>query len=817
MWRGRGEALKTAARCANRGGLTTAGLLQTLRTLVCASSVLAFGTAATWAQTAGQLAGVVRDTTGSVLPGVTVTVTGAALVAPRTVLTNEHGRYQLDSLPAGRYLVTAALSGFEPQTTEVAVDAGPTTLDLVLAVSSFSERVTVTATKTGAADIQSTPIAVTVLPARTLEQLGIQTVEGLAGIVPTVTISQHTGTAQVTIRGIGTNSTVVGADPSSTVHLDGVYLGRPSMVFMDFLNLERVEVLRGPQGTLYGRNSVGGTINIVTRQPTNTLETSVRLTAGSYDKLRAEGAVSGPILKNKVMGNFAILRGTRNGFVTDLDHPNHSLGSEDTWAGRGQVRVVLGSSGELLLSGDYGRFAGVPLTYAKPIVAKPGFIFDSPISLWDVRASHLASGRNIQQGASGKLTVGLNATTTLTSLTAYRKSNYRFFIDADATELALQTSDVPDVQRQISEELTLVQRTPKLTWIGGVFFFDEHNEGQVEITVYPIATQIRPFATIGARAWALFGQATYGVWRRVSLTGGVRYTDERKDLDNTGGEYRLGTAILTNPATFYDFVERSTYDAWTPKGSIEVQASRDTFFYVSATRGFKSGGFNAAARTSGQGFSPEFAWSYEGGLKRTMAGGRVRANTAVFYSDYQDLQVQSFIRPGVPEISNAGSATIRGVEVEVDAAAGLGVQLAGNFAWLEATYDRYLARVPGGATRDAAGNRLNNAPEWSGSGSASYEFAVGRFGTASARGVVSWQSRVFFTPFNDAIETQSGYGLVHLRAGFEPRSRGWEMAVYVRNARNTDYITGTANVPLPAFTARPGEPRQWGTQFTLRH
>ena len=158
-----------------------------------------------------------------------------------------------------------------------------------------------------------------------------------------MTISQHTGAAQVTIRGIGTNSTVAGADPSSTVHLDGVYLGRPVMVFMDFLNVERVEVLRGPQGTLYGRNSVGGTINIVTRQPTNTLETSVRLTAGNYDKLRAEGAVSGPLVKNKVMGNFAFLRGTRKGFVTDLDHPDHSLGSEDTWAGRGQLRVVFGT------------------------------------------------------------------------------------------------------------------------------------------------------------------------------------------------------------------------------------------------------------------------------------------------------------------------------------------------------------------------------------------------------------------------------------------------------------------------------------------
>ena len=150
------------------------------------------------------------------------------------------------------------------------------------------------------------------------------------------------------------------------------------MAFMDFLDVERVEVLRGPQGTLYGRNSVGGTINIVTRQPTNTLETSVRLTAGNYDKLRAEGAVSGPLIKNKVMGGFAFLRGTRDGFVKDLDHPDHSLGSEDTWAGRGQLRVVFGTHSELLLSGDYGRFEGVPLTYAKPIVAKPGFTLRQP-------------------------------------------------------------------------------------------------------------------------------------------------------------------------------------------------------------------------------------------------------------------------------------------------------------------------------------------------------------------------------------------------------------------------------------------------------
>ena len=507
------------------------------------------------------------------------------------------GRYEVDELPAGRYLVTATLVGFRPANeSRLMSPAIQPWSTWCLSLSTLSERVTVTATKTGAADIQTTPLAVTTLAAGTLDQMGIRTVEGLAGVVPSVTISQQNGAAQVTIRGIGTNSIVVGSDPSSTVHLDGVYLGRPVMVLSDFLNVERVEVLRGPQGTLYGRNSVGGTINVVTRQPTNALDTSVRLTAGNYDTLRAEAAVSGPLVKDKVMGTVAFLRSGRDGFVQDLDHPDHRLGSEDTWAGRGQLRLVLGNKGELLLSGDYGRFDGVPLTYAKPIAAKPGFSYDSPSSLWAVRASHEAHGKNTQQGSSARLTVRLNPTTTLTSLTAYRDSDYRFFVDADATELRLQTSDVPDIHRQFSQEFTVVQRHSKLTWIGGAFFYDDHNEGRVEITVYPAITQIRPFAQIGTDARALFGQATYSVTDRVSVTGGVRYTHEQKDLDSTGGVYRIGTDILLDPTSFYDFVESATFDAWTPKLSVQFQASPRTFAYLSATRGFKSGGFNPAAR-----------------------------------------------------------------------------------------------------------------------------------------------------------------------------------------------------------------------------
>ena len=407
-------------------------------TLLTASCLLVLGVTAAWSQPTGQLSGVVRDTMGGVLPGVEVSVTSVSGVPPRTSLTDGEGRYEVDALPPGRYTVEASLGGFQPKASDVDIDSGRATLDLVLSVSTVLEKVTVTATKTGTADIQATPIAVTALPARTLEQLGVYTVEGLAGFVPSLTILHSAGLAQVSIRGIGTNVLIPGNDPSSTIHLDGVYLARPGMLSMDFLNVERVEVLRGPQGTLYGRNSVGGTINIVSRQPTNTLEGTARLTAGSYSKLRAEAAVSGPLVKDKVMANFAVIRDTRDGFVKDLDHPDHPLGGLDNWAGRGQVRVVFSPRNELLVSADYGRFEGVPLRDSKPILAKPGFSFDNPDSPWAVRASDLATGHNTQKGASAKLTVQLNSTTTLNSLTAYRSAHQRLFGDADGTELQLQ-------------------------------------------------------------------------------------------------------------------------------------------------------------------------------------------------------------------------------------------------------------------------------------------------------------------------------------------------------------------------------------------
>lgn len=795
------------------------GVIQALATAACWGSVLAGSAQVAGAQTTGELTGTVRDATSTVVPGVTVTLKGKTLSAPVVIETDHQGRFAIRLAP-GLYQVATVAAGFLPWFTEVELRASGATLDISL--QPLSERVTVTATRTGTADIQTTGVAITALDPKTLDQATVERIEHLTGLVPTLAISQSAGgTPLLTLRGIGSNASTNGADPSVTMQLDGVYLARASMTALDFLDVDRVEVLRGPQGTLIGRNSIGGTINVVTRQPTNTLQARARLTFGNYDKIRAEGAVSGPLLRNRIMGAFAFLRGSRDGFVTDVDHPDHSLGSDDTWAGRGQLRFVFGPRSELLVSGDYARSRGTPLTLARPLAAKEGAPpFDIPADFWSVRTSHLAEGRNDQGGAAARLSVQMADSLTLTSLTAYRNADVRFFGDSDTTERRVATASGPGKQRQVSQELTLTGRTARLTWISGVFWFDERNPGGIELSLYLPARQFRNLSTIDARAWALFGQAGYRLSERISLTGGVRYSDEQEQAVISNGTYQLGTS--TPVGEIANFVDSTSDDAWTPKASIELRAAPDTFMYVSATRGFKSGGVNVTAVEPGGAFRPELAWSYETGVKRTLADGRGHVNAALFYIDYRDLQVHSFVTAGEIDVSNAGHATSKGFEVEGAASVGRGLQLAGMLSWLDATYDRYNALERGAfgqpAVRvDASGERLRNAPEWSGSASAIYQLQTAGRGRLTVRGDASWQSQVFFTPLNRDVHSQPAYGLVHLRTAFEPRSRRWELAVYVRNVGRQEHVTATWDATADlAISGRPGEPRHWGTQFTIR-
>ncbi len=192
-------------------------------------------------------------------------------------------------------------------------------------------------------------------------------------------------------------------------------------------------------------------------------------------------------------------------------------------------------------------------------------------------------------------------------------------------------------------------------------------------------------------------------------------------------------------------------------------------------------------------------------------------NASIFFNDHTSLQILAFLQPGVVTITNPPAATIKGLEIEAVIGLGTPLQLQSTAAWLDARYGRYQVLDAELVTRDVAGKRLNNAPQWSGATAVLCMLRPHRGRTLSLRGGVTWQSRVFFTPVNDDIETRSRYGQLHGRAAYGPLNQRWELAAYVRNATGTSYITGTVSVPRTAFVARPGEPRNWGTELTIRY
>jgi len=766
-------------------------------------------------QSGSTVSGIVRDQAGAVMAGVAITLVHGGDVAGEAS-TDAEGGFQIVNLPPGDYEVRAAFSGFDTARRAVRLNPGATvSVELALSLA-FREQVLVTGAKGAAADIQSIPMAISAVSNAELTRLPTRTIEQAASLLPSVTFTQNTTFGQLSIRGIGSNLPLAGSDPSSAMYIDGVYLARPAMVFADLLDLERIEVVRGPQGTLYGRNAVGGALNLISRVPTNEPEASARMTGGNLDELRADLRLSGPLKRDRVMGSVAFARGVRDGYVRDLDHPDHPLGGDNLVAARGQLRVVLGRGADVLVSSDVSNQRGTPLTYNKVLQVKPGFVVDNPPDLRDVRTSTLASARVMQYGASAKLTSALTPSTTLVSLTAFRALDNEYLVDADVTELDLLSSHVLERQHQWSEGITISHRRPRSTWLAGAFLFDEGDHQPIRVDQPASRVQVFLDPLVGSSSVAGFGQTTVDLTSRLSGTLGLRYTREQKTIDNFGGQYPFDTQGTPIPASVYSYTDSIVHTAWTPKFGVELKLPQQTLAYVSATRGFKSGGFNLSSTQPGRGFAPEWAWSYEGGVKASPMNGRTRVNVAAFSMDYTNLQVNTPIGIGVFDIRNAAAATIRGIEVEGAARLGRGFDAGGHLTWLDATYDQYVAVAIGGATRDVAGNRLNNAPEWAGRLWAEWKGTLASSALLTLTVDATAQSTVFFTPFNDDVQRQRPYALVGARAQYGPAHRHWSINVYARNLTGTDYIMATFATSPAAFGGRPGAPTQFGVQLELR-
>jgi len=633
---------------------------------------------------------------------------------------------------------------------------------LFAADGAMLEEIIVTATKMGGTKLQETPLAITAFSSDQMTKTGIKEVRDLMAMTPNLNVAQNASFAQIYIRGIGSNNVFAGSDPSSTIHLDGVYLARPTAYFFNFLDVERVEVLRGPQGTLYGRNSVGGTINVISRKPDNDLRLKLQGTVGNYDFYRGEALVSGPLIKDKLAASVAFMRSKRDGYLENIVPGVGDIDSEDVWSVRGQLRATPSAELELLLRADYmvddGQIAG-----NVKLLEPYGPLEDTVLR--DFRKVALGTEGFMERknrGVSLEINYDLSDAAKITSLTAYRKGTLEAAGDTDATsDLRLITTWL-EKQDQLSQELNLSGRWDRLGYVLGLYYFEEEvnpNPTGEGVNNFLAGIIVNPSPLVNTDAWSVYGQARYDLTEKLAITTGLRYTEEDKKFDQ---DFTISLMAAGNPVIGQVTYETDdTYKAWTPKFGIEFRPIDDVMLYVSATRGFKSGGFNFTSQNADQGFDPEFLWSYEAGMKSDLLDRRLRLNATGFYYDYTNLQVQSFLTPGVIDITNAADAEVTGLEIEMLAHPSDGLAFGANLAHLDATYKNYTEAPITGGTIDASGNRLNSAPKWNYSLFGQYDLSVGDIGNAFVRGEYSWRSRQYFTVVNDDIQTQGSYELVN--------------------------------------------------------
>jgi iron complex outermembrane receptor protein len=677
--------------------------------------------------------------------------------------------------------------------------------------------ITVTATKVGATAAQETPVALTVLSGEELSRSAMSDLRDIVSTTPSLTIGENSGLAQVYIRGIGTNQVFAGGDPSSTVHIDGVYQARPQGTFNNFLDVERIEVLRGPQGTLYGRNSVGGTINVISRAPSLTdAAADVQLMYGDYNFQRAEAAVSGPLVRDRFAASLAGQLTQRDGYRENVA-TGRDVDDEDSKAARAQLRWQVSSNFEATLRGDYFRNESSIYDFDTFLEPPTTPLTQSIFGDYSrVAINYPNSWEQEGWGTSLDLMIRMGEVWLLKSLTAYRENFYDAKVDSDGSELDILHSLFVEDQSQFSQEFNLVRKTERSSLLLGAFYMDEDIDmietGGVEVV--PAGIALRPRPLVNTTSWAVFAQGSWNLTDAWSLTLGARYTDEEKDFDQRLGLFLLGTdtqlADLGFPA------ETGSYSDFTPKVGVEFRPSDDVMLYASITEGFKSGGFSFTAPAPG-GYKPENVLAYEVGVKSDLLDERLRLNASAFYYDYEDLQVLAFIVPGSADVTNAASATVQGAEVEATAALTAGLELTIGVAYLDATYDEYpAAPTAGGGTIDAAGNRLNYAPELSGQVGLNFSRDLSRW-SLYASVQYAWQDEVFFTADNNSVDRQDSYGLLNASLGILSSDRRWDFALWGHNLTDEDYITWSAQYTPPGRTGHAGPPLNYGVRVAWKY
>jgi len=564
--------------------------------------------------------------------------------------------------------------------------------------------------------LQDVPIAVTAIDGEALAAKGVTNTAEVFTTVPGLTFTQVIGTATPRIRGIGTAIALGGNENSVATYVDGVYYASSASSIFALSNIAQIAVLKGPQGTLFGRNATGGLIQVTTREPDQTFSGNASASYGNHDTIGGALYVTGGVTP-RLAADLAVYYNDQNdGFGRNLTTGAEVNKARDL-AIRSKWLFDLGEETTLRLSGDYGRLrvAGPGRRSTDGSLPATGVPFHGDD--FDTLSNANPFYRSEQGGGSAHL-VHHFAGFDLVNTTAYRRATTHTLFDIDGTQAALGTSDIRFEERQISQELQVVSSGDgPLSWTLGAYYFRSRaGYANVILDLPPVR---QTFATEQkVRSPAAYAQAAYKFDPVTSLTLGFRYSGETREFEGAGRILTKATGVTTLPPAVAGklSVERPTW-----RIALDRRLSPDALVYVSYNRGFKSGGFNGATFLSAQPFKPETLDAYEVGLKSDLLDRRLRFNAAVFYYDYKNIQLTSFLSPGVVNILNATSAEIYGLDVDITAKPMERLTLTAGFSYLHSRFGAYpnaqvSSPLPAGGNRivsgSASGNTLPQTPDW---------------------------------------------------------------------------------------------------------
>jgi len=720
------------------------------------------------------------------------------------------------------------------------------------------------------------PIAITAVTAADLERRQVDSIADVAVSVPNLTYQTGapTGTGASTpsifIRGVGSAETSLGTEPGVGLYVDDVYIARSVGSVLDLVDAESIQVLRGPQGTLFGRNSLGGAILIRSRRPGDTIGGYLEAKTGSYSRFDAQGSLDLP-LGTTIRTNWTAMYASRDGYIKSAD--SKAMGNINRIAGRGVIEWQPVSNLRVTLTGDYTRIderalpgvllgvvPNIPFTPVPSSIqsvsnlqascggasvlgnsGRPGCIDQGSIrgllntaggysttnQIFDSQGSRPYGNTTFLKiwGASGSIVYDLSSALTLKSITAYRKLDAFWASNSDHTpNPGIETKNDQD-ESQFTQEIQLLGKANTLDWVLGAFYMREKGDA-LNVVAFPDVI-FRSGGAFATTSIATFGQASWKVTPRLELTGGLRYTYERKSYDTLRNQAVIGVLVDPVNRVFLDFraapipfVTGATPDLktneLTPYVNLSYHWSKDVMTYASYSKGYKSGGYEqrlAPGTPTVPYFRPEFVDSFEVGLKATVPGG-FTLSAAAFHSKYKDMQISVVDGPS-PTLTNAGDATLNGGELELAFRPGGGVTLAAYASYLDAGYDLLTQRALNSGVRlDSA---LPNVSKWQLGGSFDVNVPLSSELTLRPHADVAWRSDLFIDSANTPLLHQNGYTLLNAALTLAGNKDRWMISVSGRNLLNKIYlVSGIAQYNIGEIEGQVARPREWALSAKIR-